>query len=386
VQPVKPRGGTAGWWLSLVLAAFIAGLYSAPHVRSGLVRAGIMEAVPDAYAAVGGPSDARVLEGLADRLTARQDRLSDAQSALGDQLADLQRRIAAGASAPSASSPDRDAAGVGGVAATVAADRLDAMSADLAALGRTVKNLSAAGLQAGDTQADISGLSQSLSAVRSELESLTARLGAYETVAKDLAAGAITASPRGRIMVTLASVRDALDTGAGFGTDADILLREVALLDAVTQAQLMGPLSRLADHSAGVATARDLSDGFADVAVALKRDHDAKSGGFLTGLFTVRRQGAGATGIDGVLNAAERAVAAGDYLAAADGLAAIDGSADSAAARWIADARGYMAAVRALEDIRARLLGGASSGAPIGAPADAFRGPSNPESGQSGAP
>ncbi len=346
----KPKKTYAGWWLSLSLALFIAGLFTAPYARSALERAGLLSAVEVQPSGSSDASDAALL-GRLNRLESGLTSVEDSLAAQRRAVADMAARIDGLDAAPSVQGVETAA-----LNSQQSTARVDALAEDVAALRRSLANLSSAGRTDAAQGNSLAQLEGALAAARVEIDSLTARLETYERVASDLAAGALTASPRGRLLVTLSAVREALDTGGAFSTDLAVIRQEISALDPAAQADLIGPAQRLAAAADGVPSYEALVGDFQDVAAALKQTAEKAEGRFLASLFTVRRTDASANGVDAVLNAAERSLAARDLKAAADQLSTLAGAGDAPAQAWIAGAYGRAAALSALEDLRSGLL------------------------------
>lgn len=341
----KPeRGGVNALLLGAVvlLGTFIAGLFLGPVARDNLIDIGVLEAAPDALAGLTPGAIAGDVAALGTRLSAVENRLTvmtETMAVLG--RSDLN------------TAPD---------AATVAA-----LGDDVAQLSGALETLAKTQAEAGDSGARLAAMQTSLSATRSQLDAFDGRLKHFEAALAALQSGSLTASPRGRMLIALTSLKQALDAGRGYAADLDSLAQEVALLTPVQQVPLMEPLETLRAGAKGLLPYDQLVSQFDGVAAALSVAEARASGNFLSGLFTLRRTDARATGVDAALNKAERALLAQNLMASAAALKGLAGADEDPARGWIDTMEALARARAAFEALRAGLLAGEAS--PIKAPA-----------------
>lgn len=349
----KPKSGfamKAGWSLSGLLVAFCAGVYFAPQFMEGLVSLGLREApvVSPLPSSGDGTQDerqgmqqqledqAKTLDALTGLVQQHEDALTDAASKR-EKLADDIRLMAA--QSPGAL-PATDPAALNSLRTEI--ERLTADVARLSAL-------------AGSEDPSVTQLTGALALARAETSQLKARLAAVEESMKAVEAGALEASPRGRLVLSLGRLRDRALAGQPFGQELAALRADFALLPAIDQQIIGADLAVLEENAASVQPYESLVRDFDAVAAAAVEAEDKAEGGFLTGLFTSRRTDAGASGLDAVLLKAERSLLARDVQGALDALGGLDGSVLAATEMWRAAAKRYVDVSRAFDRLTDRV-------------------------------
>ncbi|MCK0070330.1 COG4223 family protein [Kordiimonas laminariae] len=334
---VKTSSGKAGWITAGVLAAFVGGLFAAPYAEKQLIALGLLnEGVSVGTVPASVPFDSSALEAEIDALKASLATYKEilAQqsadiTAANTARADLQRQLElAAASNPAVGNIDDSA-------------QLVTLKADVERLTGDIARLSALNSEA---DPEVSQLRGALTLAKAENAQFKARLDAIENSVTAVQAGALEASPRGRLVLALVRLKDRVLAGLDFSSELDALRTDIADLPAIDQ-QLMGAeFARLETHSAGISPYISLVRDFdAAVSGALTAGEKA-DGGFLSSLFTSRRTDAGASGDDAVFLQAERRLAARDTAGALKALEALSVPVKEAMAPWTAKAKAYVEA------------------------------------------
>lgn len=336
----KPKGGfaaKAGWGLSGLLAAFCAGVYFAPQFADGMVALGLKDA-PIASLVPSGTDSAqqerqamrqqqenqgKTLDALAALVQQHEDALTDAETKREKLANDIRLMAAQNTGALPATDPAA----------------LNSLRAEIERLTVDVARLSAL---AGSEDPSVAQLTGALALARAETSQLKARLAAVEESMKAVEAGALEASPRGRLVLSLGRLRDRALAGQPFGQELSALRTDFALLPAIDQQIIGADLAVLEENGAGVQPYETLVRDFDAVAAAAVQAEDKAEGGFLTGLFTSRRTDAGASGLDAVLLKAERRLLARDVPGALDALDGLEGPVLAATEAWRAAAKRYV--------------------------------------------
>ncbi|SDD22907.1 hypothetical protein SAMN04488071_0079 [Kordiimonas lacus] len=342
-------GTKLAWGLVVVMGAFGAGVYLAPQFAPGLERLGISLAPPPAQNSAGTTFDSQPLETAMDDLKAAFARQ---QEILAQQAEDLKAAEAARASLQ-ADLNQLAATGTGGTTApAVDAQKLAALQSEITRLTDDVARLSTL---SGAADPNVTELKGALALARSEAASLKARLKAVEDTLLSVQAGALEASPRGRIVLALGRLKDRALVGQPFGSGLGALRPDFAALPALDQQMIGADLGYLESHGTGVASYDALVAEFDDVAAAAVNAADKADGNFLAGLFSSRRTDAGATGLDAELVKAERLLLARDVAGAVKVLAALEGPALEATAVWRDRAEAYAGVRRAFDRLIERV-------------------------------
>lgn len=347
VQPPKSGGGKAGWVVSGLLAAFIAGIIAAPYGEQGLRRIGILAALP--------VSDSRDIDagGEQERMALRS-RLDDVDLALvryQEMLAQQSEQLTEAAQAREQITGDIAliASRPGGVAPESAANDIQAIRERLQSLTDEVARL--ASLSASETP-EVAGLSGSLALARAETAQLKSRMQTLEIAITDLQAGSLNVSPRGRLLLVVGRLKDQIAQGLPLAGELDALRVDLAELPALDQQLIGADVAVLAKYPDGIAPYEVLVRDFGPVASAVKRAQEKEDGSFLASLFTVRRTDESAIGIDAVLLASERRLAARDVAGALEEMAALTGNAADAATDWRIRAQGHAEATAAVDRLQ----------------------------------
>lgn len=271
-------------------------------------------------------------------VTARLDALDQRFGQLAGRLDALDQRLAGMASAPAGVDPAAQAAAE--AAAKEAADRAAALKTETEAL-------------------------------RSQIETLTARQKVLEETAAAGRQAAANVRGNQALVLAVGQLRDAL---RGSGPYREALNGVKALADddkTITEA--LDPLAARA--AAGVPTTDMLAARFNEVARQIALASAAPEGSDwidrsiarIMGLVTVRRVGEDVAGETPTAKAAraEARLAAGDLAGAVKALEGLEGAPARAAAGWLADAKARLDVNRALDALTVRAvkaLGGASGG------------------------
>lgn len=363
-EPARPAAGTtdtpqtnrkggfaakAGWSVSALLAAFVAGVYLAPQFSDGLVALGLREA-PAALPSTNDSSrdedigalrqlledQGKTVEAMATLLQQHENALSDAVAARQKLTDDIGLLAAQGAGAGPVTDP---------AALARLQSEIERLTADVARLSSL----------AGEADPSVTQLTGALALARAETGQMKARLAAIEDAMQAVEAGALEASPRGRLVLALGRLRDRARAGQPYATGLAALRTDFARLPAIDQQIIGAELAVLEENGTGVAAYETLVGEFDAVAAAVVKAQDKEDGGFLTGLFTSRRTDAGATGVDAVLLKAERSLLARDVPGALAALDGLEGAALDATGVWRDRATRHVAVSRAFDRLTAQV-------------------------------
>lgn len=343
---VTKKSGNAGWITAAVLAAFMGGVYGSPYFEAGLISMGLRSerkpqiAVPPTI----GPADlAPIQNQIADLKAAntRHQEIMAQQQEAAAKIATLQTQLRT----------DIDlfaSAGVGSLPAATALDgkELVGLKAEIARLSDDLARLS---LLNNEADPAVSAMSGALALARAESAQLKARLGTIEEMLQASTAGALEASPRGRLVLLLSRMKDRALAGLPFGAEVTGLRADISELPALDQQMMGAEIAILAGAGAGIEPHAALVRDFDPTVAAALRAGEKADGSFLTSLFTSRRTDAGATGDDAVFVKAERLLLARDLAGAVAVLDELEGAVAGAIAEWRARAETHVAVVRAFD-------------------------------------
>jgi len=337
--PKKSFMARAGWILAFGLAAFIGGVAAAPQFDAGLIKLGLKDA-PATPAAAGQQDNAKLeaveasLGEIKASLARQQEMLAqheaalkaagDARAKLKDDLTTLASRAQTATESPA---PAADA------------QEIKALQDKVTQLGDDIARLSTL---ANSTDPEVKDLSGALAIARAESAQLKNRLATLEKAMQSVQSGAVDASPRGRLILALGRLKDRALSGLPFGQDLSALRPDFATLSALDQQRIGADLGLLEDHGGGIPSFDRLLADYDSAATAAVKAADKASGNFLTGLFTMRRTDAGATGLDATLAKAERALRARDVAGAVKLLGTVTGPAADALTTWLNGAKAYV--------------------------------------------
>lgn len=352
-QPISHNksGSKAGWITAAVLSAFIGGVYASPYFEAGLVSLGLRSAPqPENLAEVDvdlAPINAEIADLHAaiarhQEMLAQQHETANENARAQDQL---QKDIAllAGSQNP---------AGV----ITSGAD-IAALKSDVARLTDDLARLSTLNSEADPAVAQLTG---SLALARAESAQLKERLTTIEASLQAVEAGALEASPRGRLVLVLSRMKDRALAGLSFGAELTGLRSDIAELPALDQ-QLMGAeIAVLENTSEGIRPYAALVRDFEPAVAAALHAGEKEQGNFLSSLFTARRTDAGATGDDAVFVKAERLLLARDVAGAVEALGALTGKTVETLEPWRMAAESHVIVTRAFD----RLIQAAAQAGP----------------------
>ena len=345
-KPGMTLAAKAGWLLAFGVSAFTAGVYVAPKFDPGLVYLGLKPAAP----AISG-SDAQPVD-LAP-LRAQIDDLASALARHKEMLAQHEAAIGAAGSARDqldAEIKTLAAAGIGsGAGANMAsAPEIAAIKTEIDRVSTDIARLSALSSSADPAVSQLTG---ALALARAESAQLKSRLGSLEMAMKAVEAGALEASPRSRLVLSLGRLKDRALMGQPFGAELKALRVDFSALPTLDQQLIGADITTLEASGNGIEPFEALVRDFDPMASAVLKATESAEGNFLNRLFTVRRTDAGANGIDAVLLRAERALTARDIAGAVDILAALDGPALAASATWRERAAAHASVMRAFDHL-----------------------------------
>jgi len=355
--PAVQKNSKAGWITAAILAAFMGGVYASPYFEAGLVSLGLRSAPK--------PSEQAASAQNTVDLAPLETEIADMKAALArHQEIMAQQQLVAVENSQAQDQIRKDVdllAGAQNPASTITS------SADIVGLKAEIMRLSddLARLSTLNSEADpaVSQLSGALALTRAESAQLKARLDAVEGMLQAVEAGALEASPRGRLVLSLSRMKDRALAGLSFAADVTGLRADISKLPALDQ-QLMGAeIAVLAGAGAGIQPYASLVRDFDPAVASALRAGEKADGSFLSSLFTSRRTDAGATGDDAVFVKAERLLLARDVAGAVEVLATLDGAVAEVITPWRAAAETYVAVGRAFD----RLIKAAAQAGPVAA-------------------
>ena len=355
--PESKPNSKAGWVAAGLLGVFIGGVFAAPYFQSGLAYVGIKPVTPSAIA------------------PAQEIDLSPLQTSISDMKALLDRHQAILAQQASRDAVQNETmaqirADIALLASSEPGAALSANTpAEFAALKAEMVRLTddLARISALNAEADpaVSQLTGALALARAEGAQLRARLNALETSLQGIQAGALEATPRGRLVLLLSRMKDRAFEGLSFAADLEGLRVDLAELPALDQ-QLMGAeIAVLSASGTGIRTYASLVRDYDAAVAAALREGEKESGTFFTRMFTSRRTDAGATGNDAIFLKAERRLSARDMAGAVLALSELEGATAETISPWRKDAEAYVAVDRAFDRL---IKAAANAGPPRAAP------------------
>lgn len=352
-EPSK-KPSRAGWIIAFILAAFIGGLIAAPFARVGLEDLGILSPAPT-LVATGFPDigDTSVITDLNAQTADMAAKILQQQ----EMIAALTVRLEAMTAESTQLRSDLSllaTTNVGSTSTQIDNVSLAAVKADIDRITSDVAQLKAL---AGDTNPEVAALTGSLALARAETSQLKAKIDAVETVIEGLQAGALAATPRGRMLVVLGRIKEQAQAGLAFGADLSALRLDIAELPALDQQLVGADFATLSQHADGVVSFEMLHQRFGDAARTIKLEQEKETGGLLANLFTVRRTDDGATGIDAVLLEAEKRLTVRDVAGAITALSGLEGRAGTAATAWVSSAQAYHDTMAALDRVMRAVAG-----------------------------
>ena len=344
--PVTKKSSNAGWFTAALLTAFMGGVYGSPYFEAGLVSLGLRsERKPLAIAP---PTT------LATDLAPLKNQISDLKAASARHQEILAQQQAAAAEVAGLQAQLRTdidllagaKAGASPVAATMDGKELVGLKAEITRLSDDLARLS---LLSGEADPAVSAMSGGLALARAESAQLKVRLAAIEEMLHASAAGALEASPRGRLVLALSRMKDRALAGLPFGAEVTGLRVDISKLPALDQQMMGAEIAVLAGSGAGIQPYASLVRDFDPSVASALRAGEKADGSFLTSLFTSRRTDAGAAGDDAVFVKAERLLLARDLAGAVETLGALEGAVAEGIASWRSSAEIHVAVVRAFD-------------------------------------
>ncbi len=337
-----PKKGKAGWIVSGVLAAFIAGIFAAPYAEKQLIQLGLLTAsgtrdeTQQTVSFDSSALEAEMAELKASLTTYKTILAQQAEDIKAGEAArtDLQRSVELAAAAqPLAGVPNETPADIAALKADI-----ERLTTDIARLGAI----------SSESDPAVSQLKGALALAKAEAAQFKARLETVENNISAVQAGALEASPRGRLVLSLVRLKERALAGLDFSSELNALRTDIAALPAIDQQLIGAEFAVLEKHAKGIspyiALVRDYD---AAVSGALKAGEKAE-GSFLTNLFTSRRTDAGATGDDAVFLQTERRLAARDMEGALSALSGLSRPVAEAIKPWQMRAEAYVASSNAL--------------------------------------
>lgn len=342
--PAAKKSANAGWITAAVLAAFMGGVYGSPYFEAGLVSLGLRSerkpqtTVPPTIEAT---DLAPIQNQIADlkAANARHQEIMAQQQEAASKIETLQAQLRTDIDLLAGAAPLP-------TAAAIDSKELVGLKAEIARLSDDLARLSVLNSEADPA---VSAMSGALALARAESAQLKTRLMAIEEMLQASAAGALEASPRGRLVLSLSRMKDRALAGLPFAAEVNGLRADISALPALDQQMMGAEIAVLAGAGAGIKPYASLVRDFDPTVAAALRAGEKEDGSFLTSLFTSRRTDAGATGDDAVFVKAERLLLARDLAGAVEVLATLDGAVAETIAPWRSSAEIHVAAVRAFD-------------------------------------
>lgn len=332
------------WFSVALLASFIGGIYAAPYFKDGMVTLGLLPPPPPA--AAGTSVNLEPIENsLADlkaQLLRHREILAQHEgqiasstentNTLSARLNDLTLTRPVTSSGPS----------------DIASNELSTLKAATERLSSDVARL--ASLNTADNP-EVTQLSGSLALLQAETRQINARFAALEAALADIQAGALDASPRGRLLLTLSRMKERAMKGFSFNSELEALRPDISALSTVDQQLIGAELAVLQQTSPGIDTYEALTRSFDTVAATALQSAQKEEGNFLSSLFTVRRTDEGASGNDAIFLAAERKLSRHDLAGTITELEKLEGAALASTKIWRDKAQKNVDTARAFERI-----------------------------------
>ena len=350
--PKKSSAGKPwGWLTATALMLFIAGIFTAPYAREGLITIGILPNTPQETGQTDGLDETgqeiASLRDEIDRLKIYSGQQEATLQALRENLFALEGSIETLKTTDAAATPTPalSSASVGAV---------EDLKRDVSRLSEDLTRLASIKSDAGP---DSARLDSAIAVTSAETAALNDRVRTLESALEAIEAGRLETSPRGRLVLQLSRIKDKALTGLAYGADLAGLRADLAALPALDQQAAGADLLILERHGGMVAPFDRLLEEFDQVATDIVRAQEKADGSFLEKLFTVRRRDAGASGLDAQLYNAERRLYARDLEGAIIQLEGLEGPAGDAASLWLSKASAHLETRKAFDSLIARIAG-----------------------------
>ena|GEM_PF-1584725 len=343
----------AGWIAAGLLGVFIGGVFAAPYFQGGLAYIGIAPATTTGAAPAAAEVDLTPLQtsiGDIQALLSRHQEILAQQSSRDAVQNETMAQIRADIAVLASTEP-------GAALSANTPAEFAALKAEMARLTDDLARISALNAEADPAVSQLTG---ALALARAEGAQLRARLNVLETSIQGIQAGALEATPRGRLVLSLSRMKDRAFEGLSFAADIEGLRADLAELPALDQ-QLMGAeIAVLSNAGSGIRTYASLVRDYDAAVAAALREGEKEDGTFFARMFTSRRTDAGATGNDAIFLKAERRLAARDMAGAVLALSELEGATAETITPWRRDAEAYVAVDRAFD----RLIKAAANAGP----------------------
>jgi len=324
-------GAKLGWGTSVLLIAFVGGLFAEPWISNSLVNIGLKEAPTQQQSQQNAELDAlraqlsaqsELIQKLGSKLENQAVSVAEAASQAQKTQDDLAILAASGATEQSAS-----------VADTTAVDTLRAEIAEL-------RGLLAQQVTASPDNADVQVLEGRVEIARTETGLLKSRLAMLEAALERANSGNLRDNPRGRLALTLSDLRRKAEAGQSFSSLLDSLRLDLTMIPALDQQKAGGALAVLESHQVGVDSQLDLVSAFPALVRSVKAaSAEGRTESWLASLFVTRDLKAVDQSIDAILNETEALVRSGNLIAAIKVLNELPAPAAPAAAPWTQSAQ-----------------------------------------------
>lgn len=208
---------------------------------------------------------------------------------------------------------------------------------------------------------DVEQMKGALALARAENQKLSTRLQAIETMMLTIKQSSVQSNPRGRLVLSIAQLRAKLLSGQPYGTDLIALKPDLDLLGTGDQVQAYSLVKEMQALGGQVTTLAELKASYATMAKAVKKAEVKAENSFFADMFTVRKTGADAVGIDKTLFQAETALTARDLAGAISILhKGLTGTTQGQAASWLKQASDHMTAESKLDNLL-RIVAGSTA-------------------------
>lgn len=341
--PKSRKTSKSGWVTSAILTGFIGGLYAAPYFKEGLVAVGLLPKSPPVVASASvdlSPLETSLTD-LKAEITRHREILAQHESQISsatESRNNLSEMLNSFELKTPAVAPETD----------VARSELALLKAATERLSNDVARLAALNTETNPAVAQLTG---SLALLKAETEQISSRFSTLETALTEIQAGALDASPRGRLLLALTRIKERSLNGLSFTSELEALRPDISALSTIDQQLIGAELAVLQKASSGIKTYEELSNSFDAMAATALQSAQKEDGTFLSNLFTVRRTDAGASGNDAIFMVAERRLARRDMVGTITELEKLEGAALTSTELWRSQAEQFSNTSRAFERI-----------------------------------
>jgi hypothetical protein len=352
--PQKPKPW--GWIIACILMAFIGGLFSAEYAREGLRTLGLIDKKPEPSATINDTALADLQSRVSELMTntERLEAFSGQQETIIANLRSKQNDIETNLNALSDVKITRPLSSDTSALETIRQD-IEEISKDLTRLA-SIKT---------DSNPDLARLESAIAVTNAEATAIKQKITNLETALNSMASNAIEASPQGRLVLLITRMKEKATNGLSFANDINALRIDLVNLPALDQQAIGSELGKVEQTNGLITPYNTLLTTFDKAARNIIHAQEKSEGSFLASLFTVRKRGPGAQGIEGLLYNAEKRLIARDIKGAVSLLNTINTPAKDAASIWITNAQQHVSVLEALDTILLRISTSQSNAAEV---------------------